>query len=94
MTETNLKKKVLKYLKETYPDAWAYKTCDQFTSGIPDIIICLEGKFIAIELKVGSNKATLLQAYTLEKIKVSGGACGVAYNLGEVKEILDNALSR
>jgi hypothetical protein len=42
-------------------------------SGVPDIIACYEGKFIAIECKAGSNKPTALQEANLEAINQHGG---------------------
>lgn len=41
--------------------------------GIPDLILCLKGKFIAIELKKEDGKPSELQLYNIEKIKQSGG---------------------
>ena len=42
-------------------------------SGIPDIIGCKNGKFIAIECKAGKGKTTTLQERELQLIKDSGG---------------------
>ena len=36
--------------------------------GIPDLIICLKGKFVAIELKNEDGKASALQSYNIDKI--------------------------
>lgn len=88
MTETQLKRRVLKYLKATYPKAWIWKTSDLFYSGIPDVIMLNKGKLYAIELKVGDNKATKLQAYTLGIIRNAGGIVGVAYSIDDVKLIM------
>ena len=41
--------------------------------GIPDLILCLKGKFVAIELKNEDGKLSALQLYNIEKIKQSGG---------------------
>ena len=41
--------------------------------GIPDLIICLNGKFIAIELKNEDGKPSALQLYNIKQIKQSGG---------------------
>ena len=80
MSEAKLKKKVMKYIKKTYPKAWVYKTCDRFTVGISDLIICIEGNFIAIELKFGSNKPTPMQIHNIRKIRVAGGAAAVCWS--------------
>ena len=41
--------------------------------GIPDLIICLKGKFVAIELKNEDGKPSALQLYNIKQIKQSGG---------------------
>ena len=42
-------------------------------SGIPDIIACCFGRFIAIECKAGKGKATALQLRELSRISNAGG---------------------
>ena len=42
-------------------------------SGVPDILICYRGRFIAIECKAGKNKPTPLQEAEMQKIRESGG---------------------
>jgi Holliday junction resolvase len=43
-------------------------------SGVPDIIACYKGYFIAIECKAGVGKPTALQEQQLAKIRKAGGA--------------------
>jgi Holliday junction resolvase len=59
-------------------------------SGIPDIIGCKNGKFIAIECKAGYGKATALQMRELNAIAAAGGfACLVnETSLDELEERL------
>jgi len=47
-------------------------------SGIPDIIGCYNGRFIAIECKAGKGQLTALQARELALIKATGGFTFVA----------------
>lgn len=42
-------------------------------SGIPDIVGCYRGIFIAIECKAGKNKPTALQIAEMAKIDKAGG---------------------
>ena len=42
-------------------------------SGIPDIVGCYRGKFIAVECKAGKNKPTALQYAEMLKIDKAGG---------------------
>ena len=89
LSETNFKRRVIDYLKREYPKAWFYKSADKFTAGIPDLIICLNGLFYAIELKVGSNKPTPIQEVVIRKIQNAGGRAAVCRSLDEVKEFLE-----
>jgi hypothetical protein len=59
------------------------------TAGIPDIIICYKGKFIAFECKQPGRKPTLLQAITLKKIMLAGGIAIVVTDLKQVKEVIE-----
>lgn len=47
-------------------------------SGIPDIIGCYKGHFVAIECKAGKGKTTALQERELQRIKDSYGFTFVA----------------
>jgi hypothetical protein len=59
------------------------------TSGVPDIICCYKGKFVAFEVKTGTGKLSALQSVTLSKIKVAGGVAVEVRSLKEVKEIIE-----
>lgn len=43
------------------------------SSGVPDIVGCLNGRFFGIECKAGKNKPTRLQLKNLAEIEASGG---------------------
>jgi len=71
--EGKVKKKVTDLLKELgvyyfYPVTGGYGP-----SGVPDIIICADGKFIAVECKAGSSTPTALQEAAMHKIRCAGG---------------------
>lgn len=86
LSETNLKRDVIKFIKREYPKAWFYKSADRFTSGIPDLVICLSGQFYAIELKVGNNDAEPIQNVVIRKIQKAGGRAAVCHSVDEVKQ--------
>jgi Holliday junction resolvase len=46
-------------------------------SGVPDIIACVNGRFLAIECKAGGNKPTALQVREIENIRIAGGVAVV-----------------
>ena len=60
-------------------------------AGIPDIICCHNGRFLAIECKAGKGKTTALQDRELAAIEAAGGATIVVNeaNLGLVQEAID-----
>lgn len=72
--ETLFKEKVLRDLK-SLPGIWFYKTNDVSQRGIPDLIICASGAFIAVELKAEGEQIDPngLQYWTLQQIAEAGG---------------------
>lgn len=72
MSETQFKTKVLNHLKKI-EHGFFFKISDKFLAGIPDILGCYKGRFIAIELKVGKNKPTMIQKYVMNLINNAGG---------------------
>lgn len=57
--------------------------------GVPDIIACINGKFVAIEVKRSDGGiVSELQKAQIQKIKDSGGLVGVAHNMEEFWQIL------
>jgi Holliday junction resolvase len=43
------------------------------SSGVPDVVCCLDGRFIGIECKAGKGKTTALQDKNLREIEAAGG---------------------
>ena len=89
MNEAILILKIRKYLT-TVPECFFWKEHGgQYgTAGIPDIIVCLKGRFVAFEAKVGKNKPTKLQAATIEAIKRAGGTAAVVYSVDDVRQVI------
>lgn len=59
--------------------------------GIPDVIACYRGVFIAIECKAGKNRPTELQQKNLDEISKSGGYALVIneLNLDKLLYVID-----
>ena len=89
MNEATLIQSIRKYLA-TLPDCFFWKEHGgQYgTAGIPDIVVCYKGRFIALEAKAGKNKPTKLQAATIDKIRQAGGTAAVVYSVEDVKAVL------
>jgi hypothetical protein len=88
--ESSFQRKVLTFLKHL-PNTYYFKKEAVAIRGIPDIICCINGIFVALELKRSiKHKATELQQYTIELIKYSGGIAMVTHpqNWEDVQNLL------
>jgi len=88
--EKKVKNKVVEILKAHGVYYFFPATYGMGRSGVPDIICCYRGRFIAIECKAGAGKTTALQDRELDLIKKAGGLQMVVNekNLGEVAVLL------
>lgn len=88
--EAKVKKKVTEILK-THGAYYFYPVTGGYgTSGVPDIIGCMDGKFFGIECKAGKGKLTALQEKNLQQIKDAGGVSLVVNenNIQEVETVM------
>jgi hypothetical protein len=85
MLEKDIVTAILRYLK-TVPGCFCWKTHGGMygTAGLPDIVLCYRGRFVAFEVKRENGRLTRLQEITLEKIRK---AKGEAYKVTSVKEV-------
>lgn len=80
--EKTFENKVKKFLESQ--GAWHVKFfANSFTkSGIPDILACVNGHFVGIEVKAQNGKPSELQMYNVRKIREAGGFAIVLYPSG------------
>ena len=59
--------------------------------GIPDILACINGYFVGIEVKAQTGKPSEIQLYNVKKINDAGGFAFVLYpsKFNEFKEFID-----
>lgn len=93
MAESDFVRRIRRYL-DSVEGCFSWKEHGGMygTAGIPDVICCLRGKFIAFEAKVPGNKPTRLQEKTIERINGCGGIAKVVYTLDEVKSVVESVL--
>ncbi len=79
MTEKQFENKIKKFLKSY--NIWFTKIWGggYQKAGIPDILACVNGYFVAIEIKGNSGKPTELQKYNIKKINESNGVGIILY---------------
>ena len=88
--ETDLQDKAIKYLKANgiyhinqFGNGWGAK-------GAPDLIVCINGRFVAFELKVGENDLQDDQKIHRIRIRRSGGLHYAPYTLEEFIKIVED----
>ena len=88
--EAKVKAKVKVILKELFAYYTMPVTGGFGTSGAPDFLVCLNGRFVGIECKAGKGKPTALQEKNLNDITRAGGEALVINedNVGNLRELL------
>ena len=71
--EAKVKAKAKKYLTDRGIYFTMPFTAGYGASGVPDILVCHQGKFIALECKANGNKPTALQEDNMRRIRRSRG---------------------
>lgn len=94
--ESKVKAKIHALLKKHDAYAVNYIGGISANNGTPDILACLNGRFIGIEAKAGKNKPTDLQTLNLKRIDDAGGLALVINeeNLPMLEHILDGPHAR
>lgn len=76
--ETNFRGRVSKDLKKL-PHTAVFPIQQKTIIGDPDYMLCINGRFVGLELKSEKGKPSPLQKYKLNAIKEAGGFTAVAY---------------
>lgn len=91
--EKKLQDKAIDYLESRgiynlnlFGDGWSGK-------GKPDLIVCINGRFVAFELKVGENDLSDAQKLHRLWIKRSGGLHFSPYTLEEFIKIVEGLIN-
>ncbi len=88
--ESKVKAAVVKLLKQYGAYYFFPATHGYGRSGVPDIVCCVKGKFLAIECKAGKGETTALQDKEINTIRTAQGVAAVARetNLDMIEQIL------
>ena len=89
MRESSLVKKIQSYCKKN--NIWCVKIWGggYQSGGIPDLILCVDGLFVAIETKVDDNKLSCLQEYNIKKIRQSNGEAAEIRSMEEFMDLIN-----
>lgn len=89
MAERDIVAAILRLLKKT-PRCFCWKEHGGMygTAGIPDIIACVDGRFVAFEVKTETGRLSKLQEVTLGRIRDAGGRAYMVRSAAEVARIM------
>lgn len=90
--EKKFELKLREYLESQ--GCWVLKTYSNGVqrAGVPDLLVCCNKFFVAVEVKASNGKPSELQLWNIEKIKEAGGIALVLYPDGfeEFKRIIES----
>lgn len=73
MREKEFENKIKKFLKEQGCYFVKYFGCGFTQAGVPDLLVCCNGRFVAIEVKAENGRVSELQKHNIQEIKQAGG---------------------
>ncbi len=86
MKESHIQRKIIQTIERL--GGYCVNVVQAGKAGTPDIVCCVDGKFVGIEVKRPGFKARELQAHHLEKIREAGGVSFVAHSVSEALAFL------
>jgi Holliday junction resolvase len=91
-SEQAVQKKIINYLESL--GAWTVKTIQTNKRGTPDILACLNGQFIAVEVKKKGKLSTVtpIQQHQLTQIQLANGVAILSDDLEQFKIILSQCV--
>lgn len=89
--EGKIKRKIVDWIKRTWPNSYVIRyPAGMFgRTGVPDLICCIDGLFIGIEVKTETNDPTKLQMNELIKIKSASGISVLirGFDIGKLEKL-------
>jgi hypothetical protein len=93
MKEKCITTAIMRYLKDL-PGCFCWKEHGGMygVAGLPDIICCINGRFVAFEVKTENGRLSKLQELAIAKIQAAGGAAYKVTSVAEAKQFVENIL--
>jgi Holliday junction resolvase len=90
LTEKQIQAKILSCLRQD--KIYAVKVVLANRNGVPDILACINGQFVAFEVKAEKGKTSSLQEYNIKQIKNSMGLAFVVHSVDEFLDIYNSLI--
>jgi RecB family endonuclease NucS len=88
--ESQIQAAILRYLKSLGLWCWAVKAAVCNQRGVPDILCCYRGRFVALEVKTGKGRLSGPQRVQIMRIRRASGKAHVVKSVQEAREIFAN----
>jgi len=62
------------------------------TTGTPDLILCLKGRFVALEVKTTKGRLTKMQELTKTRLISAGAVCETVRSLEDAVRVVEGVL--
>lgn len=103
-SEKGLQKAVVRALRKRWPHAWIFHPVGHPSqeTGIPDLLICIDGNLIGIELKHQKpgeteehvlSRVSVTQWFHIRGINAAGGVAAPAWTVEQAVTIVEEALA-
>ena len=86
-SEAALQARILKHLNDL-PRCWAVKYPGVLRRGVPDVLACYRGRFVAIEVKRPKQNPTALQHAVIQQIQDAGGIAEVVTSVADAHRVV------
>ena len=73
MTEKTFQSKLIKLIEKNNGYVVKFNASAISKIGVPDLLACINGKFVGLEVKKENGKPSEIQLWNIEQIKKSGG---------------------
>lgn len=87
-TEATIQSEILRYLKSLGALCWVIKAALCNERGVPDILCCYRGRFVAFEVKTKKGRLSGPQRVQLDRIRAARGRAAVVRSRKEVETFL------
>jgi len=88
--EARIGKKIREYIEERGGFVFKVHGGPQMMAGLPDLICCIQGLFIGIEVKQPGQNPTARQVFIHSLIRRSGGVAIVAHSVEEAANTIES----
>lgn len=92
--EKTFENKIKKFLESKGCYFVKHFGCAFTKAGVPDLLCCVNGKFVAIEVKAENGKTSELQDHNIATIKKAGGIAVVAKpsDFNDLKKLIEDLM--